>query len=79
MDKDQIAISKISNDDVEKAVFSALELINAARLFDKPNLKVLLKPNILGAKEPERAGARRCRRGNRTPGARRAAAAVGST
>ncbi len=55
MKKNQIAISRINNDDVKKSVYAALELISAKELFDKPNLKILLKPNILSAKEPERA------------------------
>ncbi|MHA1273139.1 MAG: DUF362 domain-containing protein, partial [Promethearchaeota archaeon] len=55
MTSNQIAIQKIVNDDVESAVFQALELINAANLFKKPNLKILIKPNILLGKEPERA------------------------
>ncbi|MHA1283714.1 MAG: DUF362 domain-containing protein [Promethearchaeota archaeon] len=55
MTSNQIAIQKIVNDDVESSVFQALELINAANLFKKPNLKILIKPNILLGKEPERA------------------------
>ncbi|MGQ4873890.1 MAG: DUF362 domain-containing protein [Promethearchaeia archaeon] len=55
MTSNQIAIQKIVNDDVESAVFKALELINAAELFKKPGLKILIKPNILLGKEPERA------------------------
>ena len=50
-----LGITRIVNDNIKEAVFNTLELINAKSLFDKPNLKVLLKPNILGAKEPERA------------------------
>jgi len=55
MNKNQLAITKIIEDDVKKAVYNALELINAQELFKKPDLKVLLKPNILGAKEPKKA------------------------
>ena len=55
MTPNKIGITKIIEDDVKKAVFEALELINAKKLFEKPNLKVMLKPNLLIAKEPERA------------------------
>ena len=50
-----IAITKIISDDVKKAVFEVLELINAKSLFSRTGLTVLLKPNILIAKPPERA------------------------
>lgn len=55
MSSSQVSIVKIVNDDVKKAVFTCLELIGAEALFKKPKLKVLLKPNILLSKEPERA------------------------
>ena len=51
----EVAIQKIKNDNVKTAVFLALELINAKELMQKDNMVVLLKPNILGAKPPERA------------------------
>lgn len=55
MISNQIAIVKIENEDVKEAIFHALDLINAKALFNKPDLKILLKPNILLGKEPERA------------------------
>ena len=51
----KIAIQKIKNEDVKTSVFSALELINAKHLMQKDNMIVLLKPNILMGKPPERA------------------------
>lgn len=54
-EKTTISIQKIKNDDVKEAVFSALELIDAQKLMNKEDMIVLLKPNILGAKPPERA------------------------
>lgn len=51
----KIAIKKIENEDVKKAVFSALDLIGAKKLFTKSNMEILIKPNILSPKEPERA------------------------
>jgi len=51
----QIAITKILDDNVEKAVFEAFDLINAKELFLNKKLKVLIKPNVLIAKAPERA------------------------
>ncbi|HEY0087551.1 MAG TPA: DUF362 domain-containing protein [Candidatus Lokiarchaeia archaeon] len=53
--KNQIAITKIKDDNVEKAVFETLDLINAKELFLNKKLKVLIKPNVLIAKAPERA------------------------
>lgn len=55
MSANKVAIARIKEDDVKSAIFKALDLIDAKILFTKPNLKVLLKPNILGAHEPERA------------------------
>ncbi|MFX0102900.1 MAG: DUF362 domain-containing protein [Candidatus Hodarchaeota archaeon] len=52
--KKKIAIQRIVEDDVEKAVFSALELINAKEIM-KEGMVVLLKPNLLHGKPPERA------------------------
>ncbi len=52
--KTQVAIQKIQNEDVKTSVFSALELINAKELMQKDNMVVLLKPNILMGKPPER-------------------------
>lgn len=42
-------------EDLKTAVFSSLELIHAKELMTKENMVVLLKPNVLGAKPPERA------------------------
>ncbi|MHA1792866.1 MAG: DUF362 domain-containing protein [Promethearchaeota archaeon] len=50
----KIAISKVENDDVEGAVFKALKLMNARSIMKK-GMVVLLKPNMLSAKPPERA------------------------
>jgi len=52
--KTKVAIQKIKNEDVKTSVFSALELINAKELMQKDNMVVLLKPNILMGKPPER-------------------------
>ena len=52
--KTKVAIQKIKNEDVKTSVFSALELINAKELMQKDNMIVLLKPNILMGKSPER-------------------------
>lgn len=52
--KNKIAIQRIVEDDVEKAVFSALDLINAKEIM-KEGMVVLLKPNLLSGKPPERA------------------------
>ncbi|TFH31269.1 MAG: DUF362 domain-containing protein [Promethearchaeota archaeon] len=49
-----IALQKIKNDDVRSAIFKALEDIGAAKLFPRKGMNVLLKPNILSAKPPER-------------------------
>jgi len=54
-EKTKISIQKIKNEDVKTSVFSALELINAQQLMQKDNMVVLLKPNILMGKPPERA------------------------
>ena len=53
--KTKVAIQKIKDEDVKTSVFSALELIDAKRLMQKDNMVVLLKPNILMGKPPERA------------------------
>lgn len=53
--KNKIAIQKVKNDDIRTAVFKALELINAQELMTKEDMIVLLKPNILMGKPPERA------------------------
>ncbi|GAI89511.1 unnamed protein product, partial [marine sediment metagenome] len=42
------------SENVQKAVYKALELINAGEIM-KTDQVILLKPNILGAKPPERA------------------------
>jgi uncharacterized protein (DUF362 family)/Pyruvate/2-oxoacid:ferredoxin oxidoreductase delta subunit len=52
--KTKVAIQKIKNEDVKTSVFTALELINAKQLMQKDNMIVLLKPNILMGKPPER-------------------------
>ena len=54
-EKTKIAIRKIKNDDVKTAVFSALELIEAQKLMKKKDMVILLKPNLLAPKPPERA------------------------
>lgn len=54
-DSTPIAITKITQDNVKDAVFSALELIGAAKLMKTKDMTILLKPNILAAKPPERA------------------------
>lgn len=51
----KIAIKKILKDDVKSAVFEALKLINAQSLFTKSNMNILIKPNLLIPKNPERA------------------------
>ena len=55
MVKTRIAIQKIINDDIRSAVFNALDMINAKRLITKEGLTVVLKPNLLIGKPPERA------------------------
>ncbi len=50
----KIAITKIADDKVEAAIFQALEYIDAKSLL-KENMTILLKPNLLNAKPPERA------------------------
>ncbi len=50
-----LTIQKIVDDDVEKAVFDALNAIEAKSLMKKQGMKILLKPNLLSAKPPERA------------------------
>ncbi|MBD3351321.1 MAG: DUF362 domain-containing protein [Candidatus Lokiarchaeota archaeon] len=53
-EKKSIAIQKIVDDDVKSAIFASLDLINAKKIM-KENMTIILKPNILGAKPPERA------------------------
>ena len=55
MVKTIIAIQKIVNDDVKTAVFASLEMINAKKLMTREGLTVVLKPNLLMGKPPERA------------------------
>jgi uncharacterized protein (DUF362 family)/NAD-dependent dihydropyrimidine dehydrogenase PreA subunit len=55
LEKNQIAIEKINKDDVQAAVFQALKDIHAEELFTKPNMVILLKPNILMAKTADKA------------------------
>ena len=55
MNNNKIAITKIIKDDVKKAVFDALDLINAKILFTKMNMKILIKPNLLKPKSPKYA------------------------
>ncbi|MHA1602465.1 MAG: DUF362 domain-containing protein, partial [Promethearchaeota archaeon] len=50
-----LSIRKIVEDDVESAVFQALEDVRAEKLFPNEDMKVLLKPNVLSGKPPERA------------------------
>ena len=53
--KNIVVIQKINNDDVKSAVFKALNMINAEKLMNKDNMLVVLKPNLLIGKPPERA------------------------
>lgn len=53
--KAKISIQKIKKDDIKSAVFKALELINADNLMNKENMIIVLKPNLLMGKQPERA------------------------
>jgi uncharacterized protein (DUF362 family) len=55
MNNNKIAITKIVNNNVRRAVFDALDLIDAKSLFSKPKMKVLLKPNLLQPKDPKYA------------------------
>ncbi len=55
MTNKKISIVKIKDENIEKAVCKALDLINARRLMSKEGMKILLKPNILMGKDPERA------------------------
>jgi uncharacterized protein (DUF362 family)/ferredoxin len=50
-----LSIVKIESENIQKAVFDALELIGAKSLMNKPNMKILLKPNVLIAKDPSKA------------------------
>ncbi|MFX0081726.1 MAG: DUF362 domain-containing protein [Candidatus Hodarchaeota archaeon] len=54
-DKTKIAIQKIQNNDIKTAVFKALDDINAQKLMKNEDLTVVIKPNILMGKPPERA------------------------
>jgi len=49
-----ISIQRINDDDIKRATFRALEAIHAESLM-REGMKVLLKPNLLSAKPPERA------------------------
>ena len=49
-----IAIVKIESENIQKAVFEALNLIGASALMHKEGMKVLLKPNVLIAKDPSK-------------------------
>ena len=55
MDKTIIAIERIVQNDIKSAVFKALDRINARKLITKEGLTVVLKPNLLMGKPPERA------------------------
>lgn len=55
IEKTKISIQKIENNDVKDAVFRSLKGINAQKLFDREKMVVLLKPNLLMGKPPERA------------------------
>ena len=50
-----IAIMKIREEDVHTAVFNALTAIHAEQLFPREGMNILLKPNVLLGKPPERA------------------------
>lgn len=50
-----LSITRIKNDNVKKAVFDSLNSINASSLLRKKNMKILLKPNVLMGRKPERA------------------------
>jgi len=52
--KTKIAIQRIVSEDVKTAVFIALDNINAQRLMQKEGMTILLKPNLLMGKPPER-------------------------
>ncbi|MHA1689504.1 MAG: DUF362 domain-containing protein [Promethearchaeota archaeon] len=54
-DKTKISIQRIIEDDIETAVFKALELIDAKKVMTREGMTILIKPNILQAKPPERA------------------------
>lgn len=51
----KIAIQKIKQDNIKNTVFKALELINAQKLMNKEGMVVVLKPNLLMGKPPEKA------------------------
>jgi len=55
MVKTIIVIHKIVNDDIKSAVFTALDTIKAERLMKEEGMTVILKPNLLMGKPPERA------------------------
>jgi uncharacterized protein (DUF362 family)/Pyruvate/2-oxoacid:ferredoxin oxidoreductase delta subunit len=55
MENNKISITKIKNDEIEDAVLNALDLINAEDLLGGEDMSILIKPNILMGKEPERA------------------------
>jgi len=50
----KLVLQKIQADDVKTAVFNALKQLDAAKLIESGQF-ILLKPNVLSAKEPERA------------------------
>ena len=50
-----LSVQKIHNNNVEKAVFDALNSINAESIMTKKDMKILLKPNVLMPKHPNRA------------------------
>lgn len=51
----RISLRKIHHNNVRKAVFAALTDIDASHLLNREGMKILLKPNILSGKPPERA------------------------
>ncbi|TXT54736.1 MAG: hypothetical protein BAJALOKI2v1_730008 [Promethearchaeota archaeon] len=53
--KSKVAIQRIEKKEIKSAVFNALEIIKAERLFTNENMTILIKPNILMGKDPERA------------------------
>ena len=54
VDKTKIAIQRIISEDVKTAVFTSLDNINAQKLMQKEGMIILIKPNLLMGKPPER-------------------------
>jgi uncharacterized protein (DUF362 family)/NAD-dependent dihydropyrimidine dehydrogenase PreA subunit len=51
----KVSVKRIFNEDIRSAVFKALDEIEAKKLIVKSGLIVLIKPNLLMGKPPERA------------------------